>query len=716
MATQGISTPTFTQEPPTVTNITIDGMADDWTGRQITHNDPVGDAEEGYLDLGNGYVFVNQNALYFLIEIIDPAAPFVHFDMQFQAGSRKYQISWGPGQQNGFLGDITSGMSPIGEISYSRFAFGPALEGRVDLRDLGSPSSLSLISINVMAGECCDYPAWRAVEQWQPDSSPVMNEMDPPRLFSDEPQYELARRFELPEGYIAELLYAPPAPELTGIARSQNGLIFLQHGGLSSGISTLDPASGEVTRILDLATSGYSSIVGGPGDTVFINEGDEVWQVNPDGSYVVWGKPRDGQVKFFTSDGRALGYSHDKTRVLELMPDGSSREIAAGFIQIYDIVAAADGTLFVSDVETGNIIRVNPDGTRSVLAEHVLIRDPLDLAIDPAGNLFLNSVASGFVQVDRNSGAFTRYDSAHSICTIHQADFEFIEPGRAVFVDPTWSTVTWADINTGQNGMIVSNQGVNTWAADVGPDDLLYVGAWGCGDEIPAQVLRIADNGQRDVYVDGLRGQVDDIAFAPDGGLYISTNEPGQFAAVYYVSSEGGQPVEIPGAAPLRSMTIDPITGHLLATRGSSSVLEITPNGLLTEHRLQFPVAVTDLYIDSAPDGSLFVYTTESGRFYTGPEVQRWVYRLNLEGGPAEIIFQFDHQGCCVMGNLSVDPQGTIWWMVDPEFLIYRVTSDGNASIFARNLPIDPAAVVVDSQGDVYFTSPGGIYRIFKEP
>jgi hypothetical protein len=36
--------------------------------------------------------------------------------------------------------------------------------------------------------------------------------------------------------------------------------------------------------------------------------------------------------------------------------------------------------------------------------------------------------------------------------------------------------------------------------------------------------------------------------------------------------------------------------------------------------------------------------------------------------------------------------------------------------MFARNLPIDAAGIAVDRQGDVYFTSSSGIYRIYREP
>jgi hypothetical protein len=220
--------------------------------------------------------------------------------------------------------------------------------------------------------------------------------------------------------------------------------------------------------------------------------------------------------------------------------------------------------------------------------------------------------------------------------------------------------------------------------------------------------------------VDGLRGELRDVAFAPDGGLYVAAHDCDLGGTpVYYVSPEGGDPVEIPGTTTYNvlSLAVDPISGHLLATEHEgSSVLEFALDGLVAEHPVQLPKEVFDFYIDVAPDGTLYAYCSEAERAWTGPVVERWVLRLDLESGSSEIVFQFDRQGCCVMGNLSADPQGTLWWVVDPEMRIYRVTPDGEATLFAQNLPCDPAAAVVDSQGDVYFTSPSGIYRIYEEP
>lgn len=476
-------------------------------------------------------------------------------------------------------------------------------------------------------------------------------------------KYALAQLFKLPAGYVVERLFAPPAPDLTGIARSQSGVIYLEHGGLSSGISILDPSSGAVARILDLSESGYDSVVGGPGETAFIEQRGEIWQVRPDGSYEIWAKGVNGKPKYYTSDGRLLGISYDGRRVLELFPDGKSLDIASGFSLIDDIVAGADGSIYVSDFETGNIVRLDADGARHTLAERVLFRDPMDMDVDPAGQLFLNTVTTRFVRVDTNDGTFTHFESAHTECTIHPADFIFTAPGHVLFIDPTWSQVAWADLDSGTSGILVSNHGANTMAADIGPDDALYVGTWGCSTEIPTQIMRITDDGRQSVYADGLQGQVRDLAFAPDGGLFIAVHIPGRGSSVYYVPPGGGDAAEIPDARkyPTNTLAVQPSNGHLFAAAYSGSlVVEFTPDGLLSEHPLQFPKKVLGLSIDFAPDGTLYAYASEADHQDTGPVVERWLLRLDVESGITEIVAQFDRQGCCVMGNLDVDAQGTL--------------------------------------------------------
>ena len=147
--------------------IEVDGSKEDWEGREIVGADPAGDAEKGYLDLTNGYAFYDEKALYFLVDTVDPAASYVCFDLRFTAGGRKYVCSVPPGSSSGHIGEETSGYQEVGQTKFSKFAFGPAFEGRIDLRDLGSLKNIRLESLNAMIGECCEYPAWRPADVWE---------------------------------------------------------------------------------------------------------------------------------------------------------------------------------------------------------------------------------------------------------------------------------------------------------------------------------------------------------------------------------------------------------------------------------------------------------------------------------------------------------------------------------------------------------------------
>jgi len=146
--------------------IEVDGLSKDWAGRVVLREDPAGDSEAGYLDFSKGYAFIRDEMLYFLVETLDPSAPVAQFDIIFRADGRKLLISVFPGFNKGHVGDITTDFEAIGEAKFSRFAFNESFEGRIDLRDLGSPENIHLDYINVMVGECCEHPGWRAADVW----------------------------------------------------------------------------------------------------------------------------------------------------------------------------------------------------------------------------------------------------------------------------------------------------------------------------------------------------------------------------------------------------------------------------------------------------------------------------------------------------------------------------------------------------------------------
>ncbi|PKB83215.1 MAG: hypothetical protein BZY88_02670 [SAR202 cluster bacterium Io17-Chloro-G9] len=163
----------------TETNIFIDGSADDWAGRPVLLDDPAGNGEAGILDLTKGYAFINQHALYLLVKAEDPDAVFSNFEVQLQLGSRRLEVGWAPHWNQANVADVTGQYELLRQASRSEIAFGPALEARIDLRDLGPPDSVKLMGVNVRAGECCEAGEWRIADRWEPlITIPVLDRLD----------------------------------------------------------------------------------------------------------------------------------------------------------------------------------------------------------------------------------------------------------------------------------------------------------------------------------------------------------------------------------------------------------------------------------------------------------------------------------------------------------------------------------------------------------
>lgn len=129
---------------------------------------------------------------------------------------------------------------------------------------------------------------------------------------------------------------------------------------------------------------------------------------------------------------------------------------------------------------------------------------------------------------------------------------------------------------------------------------------------------------------------------------------------------------------------------------------------------MSLPKPVMGLSLAASPEGTLYAFATERDRFNTGPEVDRWILRLELETGTSEVVSQINRIGCCPMGSFSVDWEGYIWWVLNPDFLLYRVSSTGDAQLFAQNLPIDSGSVHRNSDGDLFLNTPEGIFRIWE--
>ena len=541
------STPTLTSspspEPTKITNIVIDGQPDDWSGREFPVSDPPTDGTSGYLEIVAGTIFLNRDAVYFMLEFADPTASFVLFDINIQVDGKPLQIGWQPGQMKVLKVDWSSGEGKrLGWTENTTYAFESVLEGRIDLDDLGNPGTISGFSVMVMAE--IEGKGWSPADIFIVDEISSVFEKDTLRMSSSEDKYYYARFWNLPEGYVAENLFQSQVPNNSYIARSEDGTIYAQSWGDKPEVILIDPVLGKATSILSLpAYIGLGRILGGPGNSAFINVESQVWQIFPDGSHETIGSLGFAFIRDYTPDGRFLAIAHNGSELIEWKPDGTTQTIASGFQGLDDVVTRKDGTIFVYEYLLGNTTRLNPDGSRKILVANKVRGEHFSLALDFNENLYGNYGTGDVTRIDAETGQQTPLPFVSSPCAFNLGGFVITDEGKVIM---TGDQLVWADLNTGGNGILIPNP-ASTFAAEIGPDDALYIGTPGCGDQFPAQVIRIEDDGTRSVYLDGLRDTIDSIAFGQDGALYIATRDT-TGNHLFYLGQPGDTLIEIPGA------------------------------------------------------------------------------------------------------------------------------------------------------------------------
>ena len=225
----------------------------------------------------------------------------------------------------------------------------------------------------------------------------------------------------------------------------------------------------------------------------------------------------DGAV-LFLDRGRILRLD-PRSRRVSLYATTPSRELIA-------MERLDDGTLFVTDFPANRILRVDPAGRSSVVAQ---VAAPADLVADSSGRtIWVASIAPGvgIVRVDVASGRVDRFatvESPHGIDRDAAGNF-YVHDGHAISrIDGATGTVTrFADVD-----------GIKLVVA---PDGSLYgvVGSPAGGRVVrvaqDGTVTNVAGNGGLTPPRDGPALAVgmlpNAVQLAPDGSLIVAQGEP----------------------------------------------------------------------------------------------------------------------------------------------------------------------------------------------
>jgi len=709
------------------TQITIDGGGEDWVGRSVLYVDPAGDAETGFLDLTTGYAFVNQEALYLLIDTVNPRAPFVQFDMFIKADTRTLLLSWHPGQSTGNLADITAGFEYIGPAIHSSFAFGPALEARIDLRDLGSPERVNLNRITVMVGECCQQPAWHEADDWKPMGMiPVVNEIDAALA-------QRAQRTERPGHVImaagdvkAEYLYRSFIQIPGKIAWGPDGHLYIADQ-LGRHVVRLSPNG----TMSDLGTWRNPNMWNGDGPrgiafdsrgNLYVNDGS-IYAIGPDGSAEmlpgIRGQPVGGIT--FNSDDELYYTDMGGGRVLKVGADGQSQVVARGIESAFDLVFGLNGVLYVSQHSLDRVVKVDTvTGVVKHFFSDAISGSQIYLAVNREGDLWVRGCNTLYqLAPDGTQKPFYVNGKRYSG---NAFDLDIQTPGGITFDDQgrLWiasynSSIRYLEpLMPGEDslGMTMTviapgfAPGFNAADLEITRDGTLYVYN---NNPSPGELWRITPKGDIEVLLYlHQRGNIG-MALDDKGRLYLGLLN----GEIVWLDAGGG----LRHYAWLRSSSMTfAADGYLYAAVGSGrqpkSIVRILGRDNYSTLITQIggkSLGPESVYVDAAPGEGLYIYD----------ESHKIIYFVNFDGRAnvfADIPLIHKTRGPAPM---AVSPEGDVFINANDApypygYSLLRIDLDGNYETYAREIYGDPLGAVVSSDGRwLYVSENGAIDKIY---
>ncbi len=538
------------------------------------------------------------------------------------------------------------------------------------------------------------------------------------------PEKELAAELGLPEGYNAEFLLKPELlSPLFITATSDDQLLVAEHYG--DRLLRINPLTAKIDVLYNLPheQNVWNALLSDGADGAYMVIRGKLAHIDGNGTYTVYSGNYINPAAL-GPDGEIYGYTKSDVLVLQSKNE-EPKTIATGFSTITDLVRDKEGNLYVSDWDKGTITRIKPDGTKKLLSSALNQKDPIDLGFAPDGTLYVDEGIGRFSQIDTNTGALKKIDWFGGTDTIHPTDFAFLSNGKAYFVDPTHNNIMRVDLQKEEVELVIRGGG-NSRALDIGPDGAVYIGDSNGYPFYRSKILRILNNSV-EVYAENLDA-INDLSFAPDGSMFVVTKyrrgmECGGSSVLLITPEREARTLASwdcrdPGARGMWSISVNPKTGLAVAyDEGNGELVSVNKNGDVSVLPYSFDFDTKFVYLDHAPDGTLYATETSRKDFDTGPLVERNIIRFDNRGNP-EIIADFNHIGCCTTENIAISPNGTIYVLgyklVGNDMSLWRIKDNGEKILLSDKLPIDPLSVASDGKGNIYVASSAGLMRIWK--
>jgi sugar lactone lactonase YvrE len=606
------------------TQIKIDGDPSDWERYDILINDPEGDHQGGEFDVSNVKAILNDTFLYVLIDTHSERYDYAQVDLELSTGDRQFVISFRP-KEGGFanLGEVTTGeWVNIGEVYNSQSADGEVVEFKMPLSTVDYTTKLTLLMVRPMAGTGGED--WYAVDETSSVEVVQVNEFEPAEI-------EMVSQPEQPGVCAFEL--ASPIP-----------------------FGELEPA------LLQFSQPGYSA----------------EWFVPP-------GQFNMPHETMLTPQGELLVLSVRSQKLFHLSQEGEVT-LLADRIEGYLGDVDWEGNVFLYDYPGGQIVKVTPDGTKSIIIKSGQIQAACDsgFAIGPDRNMYIVLNTCGrdadLLQVTPQGGISKVADGIHSMSALGTTP-----DGRLLGAERQIYEISLEDFSvTNLNVFLERSVSAGGMTFDDKGNIYLSTGS----RDTSGEIYRVDRDGKVTLLAEIENNGLSGIEWLPSTGEIVG----GQLrrGGVIAVGQDGQVREIVPGNGIITpmGMAFSPCGELAIANDEGEMMTLIDPAGrvslLFTYNSFTPPTS----FVAFGPDGTL--YTTEGA-----PGMPEQISILP-PGGTLQQL-----RGASMPCGIAYRSDGTIFVAETSAGRITQINPDGSTEVYSDGL-VYPQDLAVDSQGNLY--------------
>lgn len=445
---------------------------------------------------------------------------------------------------------------------------------------------------------------------------------------------------------------------------------------------------------------------GSSGDLyVVINSGgldegfDGILKISANGTADVFARVGSIEQLVVGPSGDIFTAATESGEILRITPDGVLTTFASGLSLPWDLEFDLSGDLFVTEAGSGEISRITPDGTARVFASGLTNPSAgLRSAFDPQGELLVND-GWRFFRVTRNGTVKTVEHFPDPVPGCY-TDMVFDSSGNLYVADGTGSRILKVFPN---NTASVLVGGFMSTGLAVGPsEDIFAVDTASIRGNPPStNILRVSLNGRGTTFAT-VPGIASDIDFDASGDLYVAIFDEGK---ILKINSRGEVGTFITGLHNPGRLTFSPSGDLFVLESYRGNILRITSNGQM----LVFATGFGDL-----TTGSLYgsLATDFAGNIFLGSQGENnTIYEIFPNGTVTTFATNVIETGFWDYGDIAVSPDGEIFATVAGTGKLYRITGK-EATLFAMGLTIDPHSITCSPFGELFIARAGSIVKI----